>query len=395
VTGIEIRTIAPGDLEAMADLHSLAFGGPRIDLEPETMAVPPEDTIAAYRGRRLVGTVGIHAFGQWFGGREVPCGGLAGVTVAPDQRGAGLARAMLVEAARRMRGRGQIVSALYPTTTALYRSLGWEIAGWWAQRAVSASDLPRPSRAVEWGPVAHTDPLLAAMYAGCAEGRDGWITPPARFWHSRGSRRQADGAPAWSWIGRRDGEPVAAAVYQYAKSERGLYDLDVDLVVGVDGAALTDALAFLGANGTTADRVVTTLPERLLARHVVEASRTASRFDWPWMLRIVDLPRAMAERGWPAGLTVEAHLDIAGPGRDDADGVTGRHVLRLADGGASCEAGGRGTVSVGAGDLASLYAGGLDPAALAADGRLAGIDERTLSGLRAAFAGDPTLPFFF
>lgn len=395
MTGIEIRSLDPGDLAPMADLRTLAFGGPRPELSPQTMAVPPEDTVAAYRGLRMVGTVAVQDFHQWFGGREVPCGGVAGVTVAPDQRGRGLARTMLVEAVARMQARGQVVSSLFPTTASLYRSLDWEIAGWWAQTAVAVADLPRPTGAVEWAPTTHDDAGLVAVQAACAGGRDGWVVPPTRYWQAQAARRQAAPEPSWSWIGHRDGAPVAAVVYGYKTSERGLFDLDVGLVAGVDGPALTDALAFLGANGTTADRAVTTLPVRLLARHLAEGSRTASTFDWPWMLRLVDLPGAVAARGWPSGVSVEAHLDLAGTGAAHPGAPAGRWVLRVADGAATCEPGGDGSLAVGAGDLASLYAGGVDPAALAADGRMVGADAGTLSGLRAAFAGEPTLPIFF
>lgn len=392
---IDIRTLDPADLDDLANLRTLAFGGPRVHLDPATMAVAPDDTLAAYHSGRLVGTVAVHAYHQWFGGRSVPCGGLAGVTIAPDQRGRGLARTLLIEAAETMRARGQVISALYPTTASLYRSLGWEVAGWWVQRSVTAVDLPRPSGAVEWAPADHRDPVLASVYEECARGRDGWIVPAARWWHSQGTRRQAEDPPAWSWVGRRQGRPVAAVAYRYRASERAMVDVDVDLVVGADGPALTDALAFLGASGTTADRVFTTLPESLLVRHVAEASRTKVADDWPWMLRLVDLPGAVAARGWPTGVAAEIHLDVLPPPVADPGGTSGPWVLRVADGVGVCEPGGAGTVAVGAADLAALYAGGVDPTALARDGRLRGADDGTLSSLRAACAGDPALPFFF
>jgi GNAT superfamily N-acetyltransferase len=391
----ELRTLDPDDLAALSDLRALAFGGPRRELTPALLTVPAERTVAAYDGSRLVGTVAVLDFVQWFGGRAVPCGGVAGVTIAPDRRGSGLARALLGEATARMRRGGKVISSLYPTTAALYRSLGWEIAGWWAKRAVPVGDLPRPSGEVTWEPVDHTDPTLGEVHATCATGRDGWVVPPSGWWEASGRRRHDDPTPSWSWLGRRDGAPVAMAVYGYTTSQRALYDLDVAAVAGTDGPALGDALAFLGVNGTTADRVITTLPERLVAAHVVEASRTRATFDWPWMLRIVDLPGAVAARGWPAGVSGEVHLDVSGPTVDDPDGATGPWVLRIADGVATCEPGGDATVRVGTGTLGALYAGGADPVALAFDGAIEGADDETLSLMGAAFAGAPTLPFFF
>ncbi|CAN5899141.1 N/A [soil metagenome] len=391
----ELRTLDPGDLAALADLRSLAFGGPRQELTPELLTGPPEHVVAAYDGDRLVGMVAVLDFGQWFGRRVVRCGGVAGVMIAPDRRGSGLARTLLAEATARMRRDGQVISALYPTTASLYRSLGWEIAGWWAKRAIAVGDLPRPSGDVVWEPVDHTDPVLGEVHAACATGRDGWVVPSADWWAASGRRRQAESKPSWSWLGRRQCTPVAMAVYQYTTSERSLYDLDVTAAAGTDGPALRDALAFLGLNGTTADRVVTTLPERLLAAHLAEPSRTKATFDWPWMLRLVDLPGAVAARGWPSGVSGEIHLDVAGPSVPDPGGPAGPWVLSIDGGAATCEPGGEATVRLGVGTLAALYAGGADPAALAFDGAITGADDATLSMLGAIFAGTPTLPFFF
>lgn len=397
VTDLELRTLGTGDLdlEALRDLRTLAFGGPGRPLTLDQLTVPADRMVAAYEGSRLVGTVGVLDFEQWFGGRAVRCGGVAGVTIAPDRRGRGLARRMIAEAVGRMRAEGHVVSALYPTTASLYRSLGWEVAGWWAKRAVAVTDLPRGDGTVTWEPADHADPVLGELHRTMAVGRDGWVVPPADWWAATGRRRGADPTPTWSWVGSREGTAVAGVVYRYGASERSLFDLEVDQLVAVDGPALRAALAFLGGNGTTADRVVTTLPERVVAAHVAEGSRTRSSYDWPWMLRIVDLPGAVAARGWPAGLSAEVHLDVAGPPVADPAGASGRWVLRLDDGRATCEAGGDGTVALTTGDLAALYAGGVDPVTLAFDGRLRGADERTSSLLRAAFAGTPTLPTFF
>jgi GNAT superfamily N-acetyltransferase len=395
VAGLDIRTLDPGDLDQVADLGAHSFGGPRTVTTVETRAVPPEDTIAAYEGARLVGTAAVHRFRQWWGGKAVPCGGVAGVMVAPDQRGTGLSRTLLAEATSAMLSRGEPISALYPTTASLYRSVGYEVAGWWGQRAVSVRDLPTPSGDVTWAPTTPADPAVAVVQAACAEGRDGWVVPPQQFWVGWAHRQQE--GTTWTWVGRRPGsdDPVAAVSYGHAKGERALFDIDAPVVLGVDGPALADALAFLGGNGTTGDRVRTPLPGPLLARHVPQASRIPTLDDWPWMLRLIDLPGAMAARGWPSGLDLEVHLDVTPPERVPDDRTAGRWVLRIADGDGTCAPGGDGTASVAVSDLASLYSGHLDPAQLVTEGRLRGATDRDVSGLRAAFAGHPSLPIFF
>ncbi|NLV54587.1 MAG: GNAT family N-acetyltransferase, partial [Acidimicrobiales bacterium] len=92
---VEIRTLDPDDLDQLADLGAHSFGGPRPEMVLEQRPIPPEEAVAAYDGDRLVGHVAAHRFRQWFGGRAVPCGGVAGVMVMPDQRGSGLAARMM------------------------------------------------------------------------------------------------------------------------------------------------------------------------------------------------------------------------------------------------------------------------------------------------------------
>lgn len=393
---LEIRTPGPDDLPALLDLRTQAFGGPRKSWGPDELTAPLERGVVAYQGTRPVGTVYVIDFHQWFGGRQVRCGGVAGVTVAPDQRGRGVARRLLAEATERMRADGAVVSALFPTSTSLYRSLGWEVAGWWAQRSIATSELPMPSGDLDWVPVDRSDPALMGVFEVMAERRDGWVVPPADWWAANAARSAAPGAsPSWSWLGRRGGEPAAAVTYGHKRSQRAMFDIDADLIAGVDGRALADALALIGAHGTTADQVITTLPDRLLTAHLDQPSRTRSSFDWPWMLRLVDLPGAMAARGWPYGAGLEVHLDVAGPAVEDPAGASGRWVLEVSDGHASCSPGGDGTVRLSIGTLAALYAGGIAPDALVYDGTLGGVDRVILDYLQTAFAGNPSLPTFF
>lgn len=393
---LEIRTPEADDIPALLDLRTQAFGGRREQWGPAELTPPLERAVAAFAGDRPVGTVYVLDFQQWFGGRKVRCGGVAGVTVAPDQRGRGVARRLLAEATTRMRTDGAVVSALFPTSASLYRGLGWEVAGWWAQRSVTTSELPRPTGEVDWVPVDRSDPVLAELFESMAKRRDGWVVPPHDWWAAHAARSAMPGAdPSWSWLGRRGEEAVAAVTYGHRSSQRAMFDLEAELIAGVDGSALTDALALLGAHGTTAGQTITTLPERLLAAHLDQPSRTRTSFDWPWMLRLVDLPGAMAARGWPEGVTARVHLDVAGPRVADPAGASGRWVLEVADGEASCTPGGDGTVRLPVGTLAALYAGGASPEALAYDGTLTGADQSTIDALRIAFAGEPTLPTFF
>jgi predicted acetyltransferase len=62
---------------------------------------------------------------QWWHGRAVPMAGVAVVSIAPEDRGRGIGRAVMTALVELMAGRGYPLAALYPATMAIYRSLGW------------------------------------------------------------------------------------------------------------------------------------------------------------------------------------------------------------------------------------------------------------------------------
>ena len=93
------------------------------------LSIKAGELFGAFDGARLVGSARYHPMRQWWRGRSVPMAGVAGVKVAPEERGRGVGRALMMSLIPEMGRRGYPVSALYPATAPLYRSLGWEFAG--------------------------------------------------------------------------------------------------------------------------------------------------------------------------------------------------------------------------------------------------------------------------
>src|SRR5215470_8120843 len=98
-------------------------------------------TVGAFDGTRLVGSARYHLMRQWWLGRSMPMAGIAGVKVAPEERGRGIGTAMMARMLRDVADRGYPVSVLYPATAPLYRSFGWEIAGGKYETVVPARSL--------------------------------------------------------------------------------------------------------------------------------------------------------------------------------------------------------------------------------------------------------------
>ncbi|WP_194846566.1 GNAT family N-acetyltransferase, partial [Mumia zhuanghuii] len=97
---MEIRDLALDDLDAALGVRSRSFG-PLSSGDVEqwksmvTRAVGAGRQLAAYDGATVVASARINAFGQWWGGRQVPMAGIGSVVVAPEHRGSGVGLALM------------------------------------------------------------------------------------------------------------------------------------------------------------------------------------------------------------------------------------------------------------------------------------------------------------
>jgi predicted acetyltransferase len=388
---LTIESVRDGDGERFHGLMRQAFGG-TMAYDPDEPRLDPDQTVCSYLGGDLVGSMITLDFDQTWGGRPVPCGGVSGVTVVPEARGRGAARRMLEESFRRMAERRQAVSALYPTTATLYRSMGYEVAGWYRRRSLPLATVSSTSDALQWRRAALDDPAGPALHDAMSLHHDGWFRGDADWFEFRVRRAVRDtSVNRYLYVGSRGGTDVAAVQYKYRSSGGDFYDLEVELLAGIDGEAVGAALGLLAGHGTTAGAIDTALPASLLQPHVPHIQRATVRSDWPFMLRLIDAPAAIQARGWPR--SVRGRIDLA---VDDPvlPANAGPHVLEVDSGQATLLRGGSGKVSVTAQDLAALYAGS-DVQALRSAGRLAEADADELDLLAAAFVSSPTITMFF
>jgi predicted acetyltransferase len=94
-------------------------------------------------------------------------------------------------------------------------------------------------------------------------------------------------------------------------------------------------------------------PADPIAFHLSEPRRQV-QVSFPWMLRIVDVRSALAERGYSPLIETQLHLRIA----DDVIGANdGPFVLSVSGGKAEIEPGGEGRLRIDVRGLATLYSG--------------------------------------
>ncbi len=374
------------DLVEYATLREQGYAlpGTREDWVARVARDPKLRMLGARRDGRLVGMLNVLAFAQWFGGRAVPMGGVASVVVAPEERGRGIAPQLLDAAIGVMRDDGEAISTLGPATSWVYRKCGWEHGGRYAVVTVRTSDLTALPAGPERERRAGSDDrdAMIAVYDRVAPNRPGYLRRPDWLW----ADRLAPAPHRYEYVVERDGVVDGFVTYTQSRQARG-YAVWVDDLVAGHADSERALWRHLGAHGAQADRItIAGVPVDALALLLPEQT-IRPLGQQLWMTRIVDAPRAIARRGFPSGLRVDAAFRLAdarvaandGCWRLVVDGGEGR--LERADAGPAPD----GELSING--FASLYTGWATTGVLAAAGLARGLSGAVGASLDAAFSG--------
>lgn len=393
---MELRTLRDQDAEKAWELDRVAFHGSEENRERYLRWFRPNRCHGIFDGDRLVALGAVWDFGQFFGGRRVPMGGVSSIAVAPDQRGRGHARRILEALIAAMLARGEVISSLYPATTYLYRSLGWELAGAHTIRKIAPRrlrELPAPAAGrVRAGNDADFA-AIRACYDGCATETNGFLDPGDRWW---GSFREKGGREIY--VAENDeGRMRGFLVYRQLDGEYsalgGPWGVRVDAFVAAERDAALGLWRLLGDWSSQVDQIFyRTGPEDSLFLLLPEQAGEVLA-DIRWMTRIVDAPGAVAQRGFAQALEASVDLEIRDP---LVAANEGRFTLSVSKGRGRLERGGGGGLELDIGALSSIYTGWGTTSLLARAGRLQGGSAAARSALDAVFAGPtPWIPYEF
>ena len=284
-----------------------------------------------FDGGQLLAAARYHDMVQWWHGQPVPMAGVASVTVAPEERGRGTGRALMRTLLGLIGDRGYQVSALYPATMALYRSLGWEIAGGLSHlaipshslRSLVAPDATMPGRPPEPRRTARrTEPRLrrcgpARRHRGCSPS----IGRVHQALRDCGPNTRDEAAVA-RWLGdeQRFAYLAAGRVPRLPLAARQRRTPGGtghgQLGCGHPGYLGRGRLAFLHRSHGPGDRG----PRRPGAVADHRPGRAPGRAGRPGCCGCWTRPRPWPARGFPAGVGLTAVLRLADPDRPAHDG---------------------------------------------------------------------------
>lgn len=190
---VQFRFARPEELEEIVRLTSHSFPGVGRDREwwvsryRETVYGDGTEILWVGEDRgRLVATCQLHRITHFVAGEEYPSMGLGTVAIAPTHRQRGLGGRMVATALEAARGRGDILSSLYPFRASFYGRLGYGLCGDSHQYHISPQALPMSEARAAVEILSGGDDLLEVieLYERWARRQTGQVKRSERVWES-------------------------------------------------------------------------------------------------------------------------------------------------------------------------------------------------------------------
>lgn len=299
-------------------------------------------------GDAVLGGLGIYPMGQWFGGQRIPMHGIAGVGIAPEYRGAGVARTLMTETVKTLHQQGVPLATLYASTSQLYRSVGFEQAGTYCLYHLPTQSLMLKDRSL---PVTAIDPsdlaVLTELYEQRAQQTNGNLDRHPAIWE----QMLEDDTPIYTYLIGEQAHPEGYVIFTH-QVDSGCYNINIYDWVWLTPAAGQRLWTFFADHRSLAkDIQLYGAPVDPLQLFLAEQTYQVKKTE-RWLMRIVDLPRALTLRGYPPALEAELHLQVDDP---LVSANSGQFVLQVSEGQGQVRTGGRGDLKLNIRGLAPLY----------------------------------------
>jgi predicted acetyltransferase len=336
---MRFRRATEQDLDRLIEIHTSAFPDPRpYDARARNFT---RNILGALDDLRVADDAGIvaHAFlfplEASFGGKKVKAGGIASVGVAPEARGRGVAAALLAHLHDESRARGDAIDVLYPFRQAFYARHGYGTTSPMRHLVFAPSAVPHAwSKARVRRMEVRDQAAVANVYERSASRGTGSLARSAMFW----AARLLDERRVWLVVESSSGDVAGYLSWSVEQAEsHAKTTMTVHELVANDDVARR---ALFGAIGAQRDQVVEVRVAvdagDPVERALVDADRGISGTaeiehavgtlaSGP-MVRIVDLERAVAARGYATDGAASLVIDGRPPVGAQIENGAGRLV---------------------------------------------------------------------
>ena len=334
-----VRPVTADDFEQTLALGLEAFGDLPVGMARPTaegFPAPGRHSWGAFEDGRLLGRAVGREYHSWWHGVAIATCGVAGVTIAAEERGAGLLdaifRPLLADAAER----GEVISTLYPSAPGVYRRFGYELVG-----ALETVDIPtaellgirRPAVGVRTRRATLEDvPAVRDLYTAWAQEQNGPLTRGGVSFPAT-DQELLDSATAVTVAVDEDDRIVGYLIWTRGRGNGSEGRLTVEDAVAVTADAHRALWRMVATFAPVTPVVRLTTSGADLLRVVLPSASWQVVEARPYMLRLLDVEAAFSLL--PAGaLRGDAVFGVAG---DRFCGTDGSYAVRASPEGVTCE----------------------------------------------------------
>ncbi|HVP39362.1 MAG TPA: GNAT family N-acetyltransferase [Candidatus Saccharimonadales bacterium] len=312
---IRIRKPTPRDVPTLGRISYDAFPSREFPIAARETLIADhpttdlKDRLLLELDGRPAGALMMIPFHVWLAGARFQMGGIAGVAVSPEARRAGVAQALMQEALRAMRARGDSLSMLYPFRHDFYRRYGYGLVGERHIFDLPPAALPQYEARRQVRALRREEyPRVHECYARLMKSQNSWLERTRKMW----ARRLKDAETRVLGVereGEEDGELAGYCVCEH-RTWDGRPCLEVTDYAAESESALRAILGMLSALRDQLWMVrIFAAPDEHFAARLVEPQEpirsdmalmagfsSAGRLGYGYMARVLDLPAALATR---------------------------------------------------------------------------------------------------
>lgn len=303
------------------------------------------------QGGKIAGGLAILSVGQWYGS-VVPTAAIASVGIAPEYRGSGVAAQLMTNTLRELYTNGVPLSVLYAATQRLYRKVGYEQAGSFCRWEIAADSIQISDRTL---PIQLVNPanheVFHKLYQQNAKVANGHLERNECLWQL--AIEPPKDQVIYAYLIGEEAQPEGYVIFVQHQENNQSKIIIKDWVVLTEAAGRR-LWTFLADHRSQIDKIQwrssivdplsLLLPEQ--TAKIINSDR--------WMLRVVDVVKALEKRGYPPQVDAQLNLEI----KDDLIAENnGQFMLNVSGGRGEVVKGGTGELQLDIRALSPLYTG--------------------------------------